>query len=120
MRSATRARPAKFRRDAGTPQPGGRFWAVMTPTQRQSLRGGSLSFIEVLATSIALIGPSMTPILIAPYIFALAGNATWLSYVFGGAMLTFVALCINQFARRSSAAGSMYGYVVQNLGPRAG
>lgn len=62
----------------------------------------------------------MTPILIAPYMFALAGNATWLAYVFGGAMLTFVALCINQFARRSSAAGSMYGYVAQNLGPRLG
>jgi len=73
-----------------------------------SLRAGSLSFIEVLATSIALIGPSMTPILIAPYMFTLAGNGTWLAYVFGGTMLTFVALCINQFARRSASAGSMY------------
>ncbi|MBV8345303.1 MAG: APC family permease [Candidatus Eremiobacteraeota bacterium] len=85
-----------------------------------SLREGSLSFIEVLATSIALIGPSMTPILIAPYMYALAGNGTWLAYVFGGTMLTFVALCINQFARRSSAAGSMYGYVSDHLGPTVG
>lgn len=85
-----------------------------------SLRVGSLSFIEVLATSIALIGPSMTPILIAPYMYALAGNGTWLAYVFGGIMLTFVALCINQFARRSSAAGSMYGYVADHLGPTVG
>jgi len=93
----------------------------MAKTERPSaLRGGSLSFIEVLATSIALIGPSMTPILIAPYMFALAGNATWIAYVFGGAMLTVVALCINQFARRSSAAGSMYGYVTENLGPQVG
>ena len=85
-----------------------------------SLRGGSLTFIEVLATSLALIGPSMTPILIAPYMFALAGNGTWLAYVFGGTMLVFVALCINQFARRSSAAGSMYQYVAENLGQGAG
>jgi amino acid transporter len=85
-----------------------------------SLREGSLSFIEVLATSIALIGPSMTPILIAPYMYALAGNGTWLAYVFGGTMLTFVALCINQFARRSSAAGSMYGYVADHLGRTIG
>lgn len=85
-----------------------------------ALRAGSLSFIEVFATSIALIGPSMTPILIAPYMYALAGNGTWLAYVFGGIMLTFVALCINQFARRSSAAGSMYAYVADHLGGAIG
>jgi amino acid transporter len=84
------------------------------------MKAGSLSFIEVLATSIALIGPSMTPILIAPYMFALAGNGTWLAYVFGGTMLIFVALCINQFARRSTGAGSMYHYVAEHLGPVAG
>jgi amino acid transporter len=84
------------------------------------VKAGSLTFIEVLATSIALIGPSMTPILIAPYMFALAGNGTWLAYVFGGIMLIFVAFCINQFARRSSQAGSMYGYVADHLGPAAG
>lgn len=84
------------------------------------LKSGSLTFIEVLATSVALIGPSMTPLLIAPFIFALAGNSTWLAYVFGAAMLFFVALNINQFARRSSAAGSMYGYVAGNLGGTTG
>ncbi len=84
------------------------------------MKAGSLSFIEVLATSVALIGPSMTPILIAPYMYALAGNGTWLAYVFGSIMLIFVAFCINQFARRSSAAGSMYGYVADHLGPVAG
>lgn len=84
------------------------------------LKAGSLGFIEVLATSIALIGPSMTPILIAPYMYALAGNGTWLAYVFGGTMLVFVALCVNQFARRSSAAGSMYQYLAEHLGPGTG
>lgn len=88
--------------------------------RRPALRAGSLSFIEVLATSIALIGPSMTPLLIAPYMYADAGNATWLAYVFGGTMLVFVALCINQFARRSTQAGSMYGYVADHLGPALG
>jgi amino acid transporter len=85
-----------------------------------ALKSGSLTFVEVLATSVALIGPSMTPMLIAPYMYALAGNGTWLAYVFGGAMLVLVALNINQFSRRSSAAGSMYGYVADNLGPAVG
>lgn len=91
-----------------------------TPESGNSLRAGSLTFIEVLATSIALIGPSMTPILIAPYMYALAGNGTWLAYVFGGTMLVFVALCINQFARRCASAGSMYHYVADHLGPWVG
>ena len=92
----------------------------MNEPPRASLRAGSLSFIEVLATSVALIGPSMTPILIAPYMYALAKNGTWLAYVFGGTMLIFVALCINQFARRSTSAGSMYHYVADHLGPAPG
>ncbi|HEY8313632.1 MAG TPA: APC family permease [Candidatus Baltobacteraceae bacterium] len=92
----------------------------MTAREPVSLRTGSLSFIEVLATSVALIGPSMTPVLIAPYMYANAGNGTWLAYVFGGIMLLFVALNLNQFAKRSSSAGSMYGYAAENLGPTLG
>jgi amino acid transporter len=85
-----------------------------------SLRPGSLTFVEVLATSIALIGPSMTPILIAPYMFANAGNGTWLAYLFGAGMLVVVALNLNQFARRFTGAGSMYEYAAENLGPTLG
>src|SRR5579864_6044081 len=84
------------------------------------LRSDSLSFPEVLAASVALIGPSMTPMLIAPYMYANAGNASWLAYVFGGLMLLFVALNLNQFARRTSGAGSMYEYAAANLGPSMG
>lgn len=88
--------------------------------QSASLKAGSLTFIEVLATSIALIGPSMTPILIAPYMYANAGNGTWLAYLFGGGMLIVVAMNINQFARRFTGAGSMYEYAAENLGPAVG
>ena len=87
---------------------------------RPRLRSDSLAFPEVLAASVALIGPSMTPVLIVPYMFANAGNASWLAYVFGGVMLLFVALNLNQFARRSSGAGSMYEYASANLGPGLG
>jgi amino acid transporter len=93
---------------------------MATVTEPPVLRSGSLTFLEVLATSVALIGPSMTPILIAPYMYANAGNGTWLAYAFGGTMLVFVALNINQFTRRSSGAGSMYVYVAENLGPMVG
>ncbi len=87
---------------------------------RTRLRSNSLSFPEVLATSVGLIGLSMTPVLVAPYTFGAAGNGSWLAYLFGAVMLLFVALNLNQFAKRSSAAGSMYEYAASNLGPTSG
>ena len=84
------------------------------------LRAGSLSFVEVLAASVALIGLSMTPVLIAPYMFAAAGNASWLAYAFGAVMLLLVAVNLNHFAKRATGAGSMFLYAARELGPATG
>lgn len=84
------------------------------------LRTGSLHFAEVLAASIALIGLSMTPVLIAPLMYSSAGNASWLAFLFGGVMLIFVALNLNQFTRRSASVGSMYTYAATHLGRNLG
>ena len=62
----------------------------------------------------------MTAALIVPLMYSSAGNASWLAYLFGTVMLLFVALNLNQFARRSSSAGSMYAYTVMGLGTTAG
>src|SRR5580700_8000183 len=85
-----------------------------------SLRKGCLNFSEVTAMAIALISPTMTAALIVPLMYSSAGNASWLAYAFGTVMLLFVALNLNQFAKRSTAAGSMYGYTVMGLGTTAG
>jgi amino acid transporter len=82
------------------------------------LRTGCLNFWEVLAQSIAMIGPTITPVLIVPLMFAQAGNAGWLAYVFGAVMLATVALNINVFARRSATAGSLYAFALRAFGPR--
>ncbi len=88
--------------------------------QENRLRSGSLSFIEVLAAALALIGLSMTPVLIAPYMFGAAGNASWLAYVFGAVMLLLVAINLNHFAKRATGAGSMFLYAANELGPTLG
>jgi len=62
----------------------------------------------------------MTAVLIVPLAFSDAGNGTWLAYVFASVMLYFVAMNLNQFARRSASAGSMYSYIGRGLGPRGG
>src|SRR5271166_5305996 len=90
------------------------------PASNPRLRSNCLNFTEVTAMAIALISPTMTAALIVPLMFATAGNASWLAYAFGTLMLLFVALNLNQFARRSSSAGSMYAYTVMGLGTTAG
>jgi amino acid transporter len=81
------------------------------------LRTDCLNFWEVLAQSVAMIGPSITPVLIVPLMFAQAGNAGWLAYVVGAVMLGAVALNINVFARRSASAGSLYSFALRAFGP---
>jgi amino acid transporter len=85
-----------------------------------SLRANALGFPTVLAESIGVISPTMTAVLIIPIAFGYAGQGTWLTYAFGTVMLMFVALNLNQFARRSASAGSMYAYTARGLGPKTG
>ena len=79
-----------------------------------------LGFPTLLAQSIALISPTMTAALIIPLTYSDAGNGTWIAYLFATIMLSFVVLQLNEFARRSASAGSMYAYTGRGLGPRGG
>jgi amino acid transporter len=88
------------------------------PTPR--LRSHALGFPPLLAQSVALISPTMTAVLIIALAFADAGQGTWAAYLFGTIMLLFVVLGLNQFARRSATAGSMYAYTAKGLGAAAG
>ncbi len=82
------------------------------------LRADCLNFWEVLAQSIAMLGPTLTPVLIVPLMFGVAGNGSWVAYAFGTLMLLAVALNLNKFAQRSPNAGSLYAYAVAAFGPR--
>jgi amino acid transporter len=84
------------------------------------LRTNVLGLPSLFAQSVALISPTMTAVLIIPLAFASAGQGTWLAYAFGTVMLLFVVFCLNQFAKRSAFAGSMYAYTAKGLGPSAG
>ena len=83
-----------------------------------TLREGVLNIWEVLAQSIAMLGPTMTPVLIVPLMYGSAGNASWLAYAFGSLMLLAVALNIREFAGRSRSTGSLYTFAGRAFGPR--
>ena len=82
------------------------------------LRAQCLNVWEVLAQSVAMLGPTMTPVLIVPLMYASAGNASWLAYAFGSLMLLAVALNIREFASRSSSSGSIYTFAERAFGVR--
>src|SRR3984957_21279564 len=84
------------------------------------LKTNALGFSALFAQGVAAISPTMTAVLIIPLAFASAGQGTWLAYAFATVMLLFVVLCLNQFARRSAFAGSMYAYTAKGLGPSTG
>lgn len=84
------------------------------------LRRDCLSFMEVVAQSVANIAPSATPALIVPVVFASAGHGSWIAYAFATIALLLVTYHINQFARRSASPGALYTFVAQGLGPTWG
>jgi amino acid transporter len=83
---------------------------------KSELRSNCLNFWEVLAQSVAMIGPTITPVLIIPIMYAQAGDAGWLAYVFGALTIGAVALNLNVFARRSASAGSLYIFAARAFG----
>jgi amino acid transporter len=89
---------------------------ISPPTPVSELRADCLNFWEVLAQSIAMIGPTITPVLIIPIMYAQAGDAGWLAYVFGAITIGAVALNLNVFARRSASAGSLYVFAQRAYG----
>ena len=90
----------------------------MSVSAATGLRAQCLNVWEVLAQSVAMLGPTMTPVLIVPLMFASAGNASWLAYAFGSLMLLAVAINIREFASRSSSSGSIYTFAERAFGVR--
>jgi amino acid transporter len=84
------------------------------------LKSNCLNYPELLAQAVALISPTMTAALIIPVMYSNTGDWSWLPYALGTVMLLFVAFNLNQFARRSTMAGSMYSYICRGLGLKAG
>lgn len=89
-------------------------------TPGRGLKKAVLSPIETLAQSIAGIAPSATPGMLIPIVFGFAGNGTWLSYLLATIGILFTAQCINEFASRSACPGSLYTFVTEGFGSKAG
>ncbi len=88
--------------------------------ERVGLRSECLSFTEVLGQSISNIAPSATPAFTIPAVFILAGNGTWLAYLFATVAVLLVGLHISYFSKRSASPGALYTYISDAAGPATG
>lgn len=52
-----------------------------------------------------------------PLVFVLAGNGTWLAYLFAMSAILLMGFCISKFARYTSCSGSLYTYATSSLPP---
>lgn len=93
--------------------------ATEATTVSSGLRANLLSPTETIAQSISTIAPVTTPAMTIPLVFALAGNGTWLAYIFALAAVLLIAFCIARFARHTSGSGSLYAYATSSLPPVA-
>lgn len=85
------------------------------PRAGYGLRRHVLGPWETLAQSVSAIAPTATPAMTIPLVFALAGNGTWLVYIFATLAVTLVGLVIGCFGRRSASPGSLFVYTTQSL-----
>ncbi|MGD8193222.1 APC family permease [Herbiconiux sp. P18] len=84
------------------------------------LQRRSVGFVDVLAQSVSAVAPSAAATTMPVLVAGAAGGAT--VWALAAAMLIslLVAATVNQFTRRIASTGSLYTYVSQGLGWRAG
>ncbi|QUQ63806.1 APC family permease [Kutzneria sp. CA-103260] len=88
--------------------------------------GGSLNLLDATAQSVGVIGPVFSIAFLVPLLVGLnasgsgAGTAAPLSVVISAVGVLGLGWIVAEYARRIHAAGSLYDYVTDGLGARAG
>jgi amino acid transporter len=88
--------------------------------EKHKLRGQCLSFGEVLANSLGIMGISGSIVIVIPLIFAAAGNGACLALAVAMLAYFLVAIQINVFTSRIATAGSLYTFLQKGIGPVPG
>ena len=98
------------------------------PTNDGTTLGGSrkLTLVDAVAQSIGFMGPVFSIAFLVPLLVGLnasgkgAGVAAPLSVLLAGIGILALGWIVAQYAKRIHAAGSLYDYVTDGLGPRIG
>jgi amino acid transporter len=97
------------------------------PDQYERLggKGRGLTLVDVVAQSIGFIGPVFSIAFLVPLVVGIssgkgAGTAAPLSVLLGAIGVIALSWVVAQYTRKIQAAGSLYDYVTDGLGPRLG
>ena len=92
------------------------------PQQKQvsSLRAERLGLFDVLAQSLGLLALEMGVALSVSFVAGAAGIATPFAYLVAGLASLCLAYVFLRFSRRIAHAGSLYAFISEGLGARAG
>src|ERR1700754_5218462 len=93
----------KARRQASRPQP--------AKPRGAGLQADALGFREIIMQAVGHIGPATGSLASLAFITTVAGVATPVTYIFGGAVIMLVALALMQLARKVHGAGGYFTYV---------
>jgi amino acid transporter len=83
-------------------------------------QGHKVGFIEVMALSVAIMGPTGSMALNGSLTAATDGTATALAFVGATIVIALVAYSFVEFARKYAHAGSIYAFAGRAFGPRFG
>jgi amino acid transporter len=84
------------------------------------LKTGRLSQWDMIAQSLANIAPTATPAMFVPMVIAASGAASGLVYLLATICAVCIAKNVNVFAQSSASPGSLYSFVRDEFGLRAG
>jgi amino acid transporter len=99
---------------------------MTSPPAHTALKQGRLSLVGALAQSIGFMGPVFSVAALLPLIVGVsatgrgAGSATPIAIVIAGVGMCGVGWIIAQYAKRIHLCGSLYEYICDSAGPRAG
>jgi amino acid transporter len=94
--------------------------AVIINLEQSQLAKGTLSTVDAIAISVAVLSPAMAMQLNTGGVAAVAGGSTPLAFLLGGIACLSLAFVVIGFTRRLASAGYAYTYASRSLGKHSG
>jgi amino acid transporter len=94
--------------------------AIITDLEHSQLAKGSLTTVDAIAISVAVLSPAMAMQLNTGGVAAVAGGSTPLAFLLGGIACLALAFVVIGFTRRLASAGYAYTYASRSLGKHSG
>ena len=94
--------------------------AIITELEQFQLAKGTLTTIDAIAISVAVLSPAMAMQLNTGGVAAVAGGSTPLAFLLGGIACLALAFVVIGFTRRLASAGYAYTYASRSLGKHSG